>query len=262
MMEERDRRELDLAVGAGRVLLECGAEISRVEDTMHRIAANYGVAESQQYVCSNSIFQTAVNDRRQMYAKVNYVPLADVQLDKVDAVNRLSREIAQGKWSVEEAELELERIRTMPGKRRIARLLGSSFGSAGFCYIFGGTLLDCVAAFLAGMVVYLFLLFLERREKKTAKLLVNIAGAFIGTGVGTLLWRIGVGDQYSAIVTGAIMPLLPGVPFVNAIRDVGNGDYLAGTVRFIDAALVLIGIAMGVIAFFVLYSELGGVLQL
>lgn len=47
MMEDKDRRALDLAVGAGRLLLESGAEISRVEDTMHRITSYYGIPDSE-----------------------------------------------------------------------------------------------------------------------------------------------------------------------------------------------------------------------
>lgn len=261
-MEDKDRRALDLAVGAGRLLLESGAEISRVEDTMHRITSYYGIPDSEQYVCSNTIIQTAINGRKQMYAKVNHVPLSGVQLDKVDAVNQLSREIVQGKWPLEGAEQELERIKKLPGKSLFSQLAGGAIGSAGFCYLFDGTLIDCVAAFWAGLVLCIFLALIERRQKKTAKLLVNIAGAFIGTSVGIGFWMMGVGVRYSSIVAGTVMPLLPGVPFVNAIRDFANGDYLSGTVRFIDAALVTFGIAMGVGAFFILYSQVGGTIQL
>ena len=36
-------KSLDLAYEAGSILLENGAEISRVEETMRRIASHYGV---------------------------------------------------------------------------------------------------------------------------------------------------------------------------------------------------------------------------
>ena len=42
-METYDSKEvLDFASEAGRILLENGAEISRVEETMERIASHYG----------------------------------------------------------------------------------------------------------------------------------------------------------------------------------------------------------------------------
>ena len=37
-MENQDKKVLDLAMEAGRILLDAGAEIFRVEETMKRIA--------------------------------------------------------------------------------------------------------------------------------------------------------------------------------------------------------------------------------
>ena len=42
------------------------------------------------------------------------------------------------------------------------------------------------------------------------------------------------------------MPLVPGLPFVNAIREIADNDFLSGTVRMIDALLVFVYIAVGV----------------
>lgn len=48
------------------------------------------------------------------------------------------------------------------------------------------------------------------------------------------------------MIIGSIMPLVPGVAFVNAIRDIADSDFLSGTVRMIDAILVFVYIAIGV----------------
>ena len=52
--------------------------------------------------------------------------------------------------------------------------------------------------------------------------------------------------RMEGIVTGGIMPLVPGLAFVNAIRDLADSDYLAGTVKMIDAVMVFVYIAIGV----------------
>ena len=49
---------LSLASDAGHVLLENGAEISRVEETMERIATYYGEEKENFFVLSNGIFTT------------------------------------------------------------------------------------------------------------------------------------------------------------------------------------------------------------
>ena len=48
------------------------------------------------------------------------------------------------------------------------------------------------------------------------------------------------------MIVGSVIPLVPGVAFTNGIRDIGNEDYIAGTVRLLDAMLVFFGIAAGV----------------
>ena len=61
------------------------------------------------------------------------------------------------------------------------------------------------------------------------------------------------------IIAGAIMPLVPGVSFVNAIRDIADGDFLAGTVKMINALMVFVYIALGVgITLNVFQGLLGG----
>ena len=62
-------------------------------------------------------------------------------------------------------------------------------------------------------------------------------------------------------VQWGIMPLVPGLAFVNAIRDLADSDYLAGTVKMIDAVMVFVYIAIGVgTALSVYHHVLGGIL--
>ena len=49
---------LEVAAQAGHVLLENGAEIARVEETMERISSHYGATQSNFFVLSNGIFTT------------------------------------------------------------------------------------------------------------------------------------------------------------------------------------------------------------
>ena len=49
---------LEVAAKAGHILLENGAEISRVEDIMSRIASHFGVDSGNFFVLSNGIFTT------------------------------------------------------------------------------------------------------------------------------------------------------------------------------------------------------------
>ena len=66
----------------------------------------------------------------------------------------------------------------------------------------------------------------------------------------------------SGMIIGSIMPLVPGLAFVNAIRDIADSDFLSGTVRMIDALLVFVYIAVGVGVTLSAYNNMGGGLML
>ena len=64
---------LEVASEAGHILLENGAEISRVEDTMERISSHYGVHTGHFFVLSNGIFTTVPRTNMPMWSLYLYV---------------------------------------------------------------------------------------------------------------------------------------------------------------------------------------------
>ncbi len=244
MGKQPDEEVLDLALMAGHILLENGAEIYRVEETIDRICEYYGVNSENAFVLSNGIFLTAGNARESFFAKVQHIPVSGTHLNKVAAVNQLSREIVEGKHTIQDAYRILEEIRTMPGKKRWMQTLASGVGSAAFCIFFGGTFGDSLAAFAAGICLYLYVLWLS--VPHLSKIVGNIGGGALVTVVCCLLYLMGVGENLNFMMIGTIMPLVPGVAFTNSIRDVADGDYISGSVRMLDALLVFFCIAIGV----------------
>ena len=244
MGKQSDEEVLDLALMAGHILLENGAEIYRVEETIDRICGYYGVNSENAFVLSNGIFLTAGSARESFFAKVQHIPVSGTHLNKVAAVNQLSREIVEGRHTIQDAYRILEEIRTMPGKKRWMQTLASGVGSAAFCIFFGGTFGDSLAAFAAGICLYLYVLWLS--VPHLSKIVGNIGGGALVTVVCCLLYLMGVGENLNFMMIGTIMPLVPGVAFTNSIRDVADGDYISGSVRMLDALLVFFCIAIGV----------------
>ncbi len=232
-------KPLDLAYEAGSILLENGAEISRVEETMRRIASHYGVEDEDLFVLSNGIIATDKG-----YARSKFIPIKGASLDKVVAVNQLSRKVEQGEYSLEQLEYRLKQIRAIKAKPAWEQILASAVGSAAFCIIFGGSFMDCLASFIAGLVLWVFMLFVA--SKSLSRIVGNVTGGLIATLICFGLYRIGLGNHLSNMIIGAIIPLIPGVAFTNGIRDMANEDYIAGVTRLLDAMLTFFCIALGV----------------
>lgn len=250
-MGEQSQEILNLASAAGHLLLENGAEISRVEETMERIAEHYGEDKENFFVLSNGIFTTGKS-----YANVEFIPIKGVRLDKVVEVNQLSREIAYNNLSIEEAHERLDRIRQIPAKPVWQQLAAAAVGSAAFCAIFGGSLLDCAASCIAGLTVYLLILLASGRI--ISKMLSNICGGLAGACACLLFQWMGFGVNLGNMIIGALIPLIPGVAFTNGLRDMANEDYIAGATRLLDALLVFFCIALGASLAFILQRWASG----
>lgn len=255
-MVYEDRRVMDAAVKAGHILLENGAEIARVEETMERIVTHYGMDTGEFFVLSNGIFTTAGQAMGRAYARVQHIPVKGARLDKVVAVNQLSREIVEGKHeSIEDVERCLREIDAMPGETMWAQVLASGAGSGFFCVLAGGGLPECVTAFIAGFLLYIYVL---KIGVHLSKIVGNIIGGALVVLLSLLCRQALPGLNLSAMISGTIMPLVPGVAFTNGIRDIANSDYLSGVVRLLDAVLVFISIAIGVGVMFSIYHGLTG----
>ena len=198
---------LEVAAKAGHILLENGAEISRVEDIMSRIASHFGVDSGNFFVLSNGIFTTGRANKvtksgaqASTYANVEFIPLRGIQLSKVVAVNRLSYDISNGRTTLTEARERLESIAAAAPKPAWEQILGSGLGAGGFCAVFGGGWMDCLAALVVGVLLYAFVLGMSARY--LSKIVGGVCNALVATLLCILCWRMGFGDSLANIIIG------------------------------------------------------------
>lgn len=237
---------LDLALNMGRVLLKNGAEIFRVEETIEHVCKRFKIVDVDPFVMSNGIFITAQDEEEEVYAKVKHIPISGYHLGIVTEVNDLSREIASGRISLEEAKARLKEIEAIPPKKGLFRILAAGVGSGCFCYLMQANVLESLCAVAIGCLLYVFVIFAEKH--KLTKIITNIVGGSFITIMALLVvqlpWPFPV--RIDKIIIGSILPLVPGLAFINSIRDIANSDFISGLVRIVDALLVFVYIAIGV----------------
>ena len=232
--EEQRRRIMDFIMAAGQTLLENGAEVFRVEQTMEIMARSFHLREFHVYILTNGIFASAGTAE---ISEVRNVPVRTTHLGRVAAVNELSRQIAAGGLTLDEAEAQLARAQRIPFPNDRVQLVAGLSGAFCFAMIFGGTL-------RAGL---------------------NLPGGFRKITTASLITLVCLplchllGTEASHAIIGTLMILTPGIAFTMGIRDFVQGDYLSGTIRMIDALLVAACIAIGTGFVLWCYSLLTGV---
>lgn len=238
---------LDLSFRLGEILLESGAEISRVQETMERVAEHGKVDNYNVYVLTNAIFANGVENGVTHSTEIKFVQHSNIHIGRISAVNQLSRELVSDSICLEDAYTRLEGIREIPYSKPPFSLLCCGFGGAAFTFLFGGTLLDIIPAFFCGIILeaYLYLL----RQTKVSKFILNLSASALMAACAVIFFLLGLGPNLDKVIIGSIIRLLPGVALTTSIRDFFNSDYLSGTIRMIDALIVgaCLGIGVGVV---------------
>lgn len=116
---------------------------------------------------------------------------------------------------------------------------------------------ESLIAFVIGCILYVWVL--TAKKHHISKIIMNIVGGVLITILAIGVMQISsVPLKLDGMIIGSIMPLIPGVAFVSAIRDIADSDFLSGTVRMIDAVLVFVYIAIGVGFTLGLYNNIWG----
>ena len=255
------KKVMELALNAGVIQLGNGAEIWRVDDTINHICKAYELLNVDSFVLCNAIFLTVNDENECAFASVKHVPISGVHLGIVSEVNNLSRKISAGELSIEEAEKELDRICSTKPINQYVKTIAAGIGAGCFSYILGANLWESIFSIIIGAIVYVAAVYME--NKSFYKLPRNmIGGALIAT-LSIMVTMIPAFNDLSIdkMIVGGIMPLIPGVAFVNSVRDMANEDLISGTIRIIDTIMIFVYIAVGantVLAFY--YNMMGGLL--
>lgn len=235
---------LSFAVELGDNLLRSGGEVYRVEDSVLAILNAYDITDCDVYVLSNGIFASANESEEDACSVIRHVPLAPTNLGRIAALNHLCRQVCSKEVSIDSAWLSLQAIKQEVLYSRRILLIATAIGCSGFSMLYGANLLSAFCALIIGLLEYLFMQGLAKST--TSKAVVNVLTAAFVTIFAVMFYAIGLPVQYDKIIIGNIMPLVPGIAFTSSIRDFINSDYLAGTIKLIDALLTAFCIAVGV----------------
>lgn len=245
---------IQLACRAGKITLENGAEIYRVEDTIKRICNTYGIMHADSFVTPTVIILSVVDNEGKTHSLLHRITYRTVNLDKVSKINDLSRHIVSNGLAVESFEAELDKIEKLKSYSNRTVVIFSSLGAGFFTMMFGGTPKDFVISCIIGIL--LKILSISLNSLKLNEFFTNILGGAIAALVALISSKLGFADNIDKIIIGSIMLLVPGLAITNAIRDTIAGDLVSGVSRAIEAFFVAIAIAVGsgiIMKFWILY---------
>ena len=245
---------MDLATDLGYELAMSGAETFRVEESITRLLGTYGV-NSDVFSTPNYILITIRTADGTPITRMRRIGSHGNNMDAVEKFSNLSRRIVSQKPEPEECHQWIADTRSC---RRCysseMQYLGYFIGAGGFGLFMGGTWVDGICAGLCGLLAGIVDNYLA--GLKANQFFRTIASSFLMTILAYALSACGYARNPDAVTIGALMLLVPGLLFINAMRDIIYGDISSGVVRIVQVFLVAAALSLGTAAAWSVSSQL------
>ena len=234
---------LDLVTDLGYELAMSGAETFRVEESINRMLSSYGV-RSEVFAIPNCLTVSIVTEEGQLFTRMRRIGSHGNDLDSVERLNGLCRAICNRVPAPAEGKKWLDMVLQSRKKYRTPIfLLGNFLGGAGFSLFFGGNWLDFLCGGICGLLVGILGGFFDRL--KANAFFRTIATAFVMAMAAYLMGIAGICHNADSVIIGALMILVPGLLFTNAMRDIIYGDITSGVNRIVQVFLIAVALALG-----------------
>ena len=235
---------LDTCLKAGRLMIESGSEMYRVEDTMLRISRNANIPAARCFTTPTGLFMSLGEHSK---TQMTLIKNRNIDMTVVDKVNELSRAFADKKITLDQLH------------NKLCDLADHRQTFSNLMQIFGATILSCtlmvlfmddydwidfpVAAIVGGSCygIYLWI-----KKYSRVRFLGELVTAMIMGAITICICHIFPSLSMDNILIGSLMALVPGVPITNALSDLFRGDLVSGTVRAIEAFLTAVALGGGI----------------
>lgn len=228
---------------SAQIIIENGGETYRAEETIKFICKSFDISEVESIATPTGFYITISVNGDDNNTLVKRIRKRTIDLQKINDVNSVSRNLSEHLITLDEALEELIQINERTDLKENYYILYAGISSAFFALLSGQHMLEFATAFFTGMLVAK----LSKRFEKLqsyyffSSIFSGLIIAYIAISV-TYFLKMG---NYNNIIVGCMMPLLPGLAMTNAIRDTIRGDLISGIARATEVLLVASSLAAG-----------------
>ena len=234
---------MDLVINLGYKLAMSGAETFRVEESINLILKTYGI-DAEAFAITNCLTVSIKTEGGKPMTRMRRIGDHGNDLDAVERYTNLSRKICAERpdplvalqWLKQTDESRVYYPNSM-------FLLGNFLGALGFAILFGSTYIDSLLSGLCGLIVGIVGLLMAKL--KANQFFQIIIASFIMAAAAYCMEVSSIAYNADTVIIGALMLLVPGLLFTNAMRDIINGDTNSGMNRIIQVFLIAVAIALG-----------------
>ena len=227
---------LDLVLDIAEQMVISGAEVARTEYSIRRICKSLGAVRAEALSITTSLIVTVYYGEYSSVTQTRRVDKFAYNMDRLEKMNALSREICEKKLTVEDGRKKFSELMSETSYVFYAQIVFFMLIAFTFTIFFGGSVKDAaVSAFIAIIFKYIDEF---ARKLEVNKFIPIVVSSLLGGFMAIMAVRAGLADSVEMISIGDVMLLIPGIMLTNSLRDMFGGDTITGGIRFIEATLI------------------------
>ncbi|BEG98535.1 threonine/serine ThrE exporter family protein [Bacteroides sedimenti] len=224
-------------------LMAVGVHSSRIVKTTSRIAESFGFYVDMTIFQKTIIMTLRDKDNTHSYSTVNKIKSMALNFEINSRLSSLSWEAYDEHLSLDELKEKYTEILNKPRLNKWLVLFLVACANASFCRLFTGDWSAMLLVFIATLVG--FFVRQQLMERHFNHMFVFVFSAFTASMIACTSLLYHIGNTPEIALGTSVLYLIPGVPLINGVIDIIEGHVLAGTSRLINAALLIICIAIG-----------------
>ncbi|MCD8220967.1 MAG: threonine/serine exporter family protein [Clostridiales bacterium] len=236
---------LDFAVNLGKQELLSGATLERVNETVGVVCHSYGLHDVSVFSLSSILIVSAKNAQGTAASRQVMIPAAGIHLERLRSLNELYHSICREKPDPATLRGRLREVMSVKEYPEAVVILGNLLATASLTFIFGGTARDALAAMVNMFVLYWLLKLIG--TSGINKIISNILCTLVEGTLAILLVRIGLAQNYFIVIIANTMLIIPGIPMVNAMRNLLCGNEMNGILQFFRVLIESAALASGLV---------------
>lgn len=239
-----------MALDIGKNILVSGGEMNRVEDTIKRILDSYGFVSAQ--ICATTdIIMVTAQYKGEYLTQCRRVGNFSYNLEEMEAWNDVSRYICKEKPDASSFREKIDEIYGTNRSLHLQLAISYLLISFAFAMFFGGSIAEAIFSGVIGSLIYI----LERPVYRIwdNRFLRVCYSAIVSGLLAGLVHKVFTDCRPEYICIGNIMVFIPGLMITNSFREMFSNNIQSGSIRFVEAILVSLVVAIGIagILFFI-----------
>ncbi len=235
---------VSFCVNLSRQMIISGANLERVQLAINIICRAYNLRDVSIFMLSTHISLSAADQYGNYASRQASIPPAGINLERLKSLNQLSYKVAEITPAAKVLGQMLDRACNVKSYSDIIVLLGRILAMSCLCFMFGGSFLDLIPVACVTALIHCMIIISERTGLD--RIVINILTMFTAASFAELFVYGGLGNNLAVVLITVSMIVIPGIPLVNAMRNLLCGQEINGILQMLKIFVETMALGLGI----------------